>query len=459
MSHNLIIELSKYIFRKLIKNIEFDDDVLEDLAIDDDEEYSGIEDEISYIKTKKVSDMSEITTKYMSHTKASLTHQVYKDPNWMKYITYARYQVTINDIKRDNFKNVSSDGLKELKQWFKNLNLIVNLVDSTFDNRAIPKRADAAYFSKFSMINVRFKSDYIHFDKLSYYLKNKIKSLDYFNSRQFKLESHHLISFIVHELQHAYDDWKSGGKFDDSKYTDQYNLALKFRKELKKSNIDFKIDYNNSVEFYKFYQKLPHEISSHFTQFLYLLSVGQYKENEYSNRKLSLNSPFKTIANAWKNNWTVFKDSEGYTKEYLEKISKRLIGRLYDEWWNANKHKIDNTGTSVEQKVKSFNKLKDRLKSYNSNIRIWHSIKNSNYIEIDSLPYWSMEEDVWSEILKFSKIHKVNIGLNLDKGWTYESNKSKGEKYIKDLGFRRNKGTYKDFKTQKMWYYHPPTKK
>jgi len=112
-------------------------------------------------------------------------------------------------------------------------------------------------------------------------------------------------SILLHELQHAYDDFRSKGKYLSDKRSRKF-----YEKNKNISNKPF------DMKIYLQYLKLPHEYWARFTQF-----AGAY---------FYINRPFKEILRD-------FKDSPIIRfNDIPEKDQKRLIKALYMFWTDTN---------------------------------------------------------------------------------------------------------------------------
>jgi hypothetical protein len=115
-------------------------------------------------------------------------------------------------------------------------------------------------------------------------------------------------SILIHELQHAYDDYLSGGKFLKTKKTNIYN------DKIKKGILDFD------------YYELPHEINARFTQAI--------NDMNFFNVDYDLETDTQTVTKK------TFQEAKKYFEEHAMKhyeilddnVKKRLIKRLYQYW-------------------------------------------------------------------------------------------------------------------------------
>lgn len=155
---------------------------------------------------------------------------------------------------------------------------------------------------------------------------------DRFEHIYYKAHDSAVISVIVHELQHAYDAWRSGGKFTHSKETFTHK--------------DDKIKGEKSYDsLYKSYLKLPHEISARFEQ-----AIKDIKFNERdwdNNRKFKITTPWDSIYKSFKltfNGW----------EDMTPKIQKNLTRRLSQYY-----HKYDDLAKLHNKKAheKEFDNL------------------------------------------------------------------------------------------------------
>lgn len=137
-----------------------------------------------------------------------------------------------------------------------------------------------------------------------------------------------IVSTILHELQHAYDHWRSEGKFTKSKETHKFRDKVK--SVLKKNAHTDSSDVFKAV--HKDYLRQPHEISSRFEQAIRLV---KFYDNDWTGSDLK-----KLIPMEWDEVLSSFKlNFEGW-REMRPTIQKNLLRRLsqyyhkYDEYIN-----------------------------------------------------------------------------------------------------------------------------
>ena len=122
-------------------------------------------------------------------------------------------------------------------------------------------------------------------------------------------------STLIHELQHAYDDWRSGGKYDRNKRTADYRKTYS-TDTLSGGDVTF------SPEHWAKYVQLPHEYWARFSQTVrdIFMFPAAYEK------------PFPDIQKKFVEKFP------GY-KLMQEPDKKRLLKALY-KYWDENRKKI-----------------------------------------------------------------------------------------------------------------------
>ncbi len=123
-------------------------------------------------------------------------------------------------------------------------------------------------------------------------------------------------TILLHELQHAWDAWKSKGKYTNSK---KWN---KYKKDIHKYNTDISQNSLKGKNLFNNYLKLPHEINARFTQAIDKTRFWGVESKPPFNQ---FKKPFDTIKRDFITNY------EGWNK-MSPSIQKRLLHRLYQFW-------------------------------------------------------------------------------------------------------------------------------
>jgi hypothetical protein len=262
--------------------------------------------------------------KYISEVKKSKQHNVFilkNDFDRICHISYNNYKkykkIRINESEFYLYNDIIKNNISKftiinefIKHLSKNQNDIKFLIDSRINNKV-----NGYYNSNKNLITI--------------YNTTKIKSLigDYLKTNEinkpiptpqqykiFKLYAEDILKpTITHELQHAYDDFKSDGKYITDKKSKNYY-----------KNLMFSVNEPNE-KLYKEYLNLPHEYWARFSQFI---SVYRYY---IKSRFVKQN--FYTLLNS-------FKTSPIIQYNYIEEDSdkKRLIKALYKYWHLTHKN-------------------------------------------------------------------------------------------------------------------------
>lgn len=132
---------------------------------------------------------------------------------------------------------------------------------------------------------------------------------------------------LIHELQHAYDDYRSRGMAYKTKEHSKYQKKYESEINDKLQDVAFK-----KFEKYKDYLNLPHEIWARFTQTINDIHLAGLDFKEDENGKTSFHEymhPFNEVLSKFKNSFV------GY--EHLnDDMKKRLIRKLSQFWHIEN---------------------------------------------------------------------------------------------------------------------------
>lgn len=209
-------------------------------------------------------------------------------------------------------------------------------------------------------------------------------------------------STIIHEVQHYYDDMR------DDDFTGSISKG-----------------YDSSDP--KLYYTHPTEINTFFTQAAN--SIDLRNKDWYEVRYL-------------------FFDNISITKVIKyggEKMRKYYSKRLYTLWSQTNRqHIMQKRTVDITSKVERLEKELDAKYPDGTGLFYNHS---TNAISIDVLRVPTVEEEieVHKQLIKLADRYRKNIVLDLEKGWTART-LGVARKYLKDLGYRKNRGNRRDFR-------------
>lgn len=248
----------------------------------------------SYEDIQELEQLAKEILKVVSDKNIGLIYELFRNPilfdNLQKNIKFDRY---INYID----KIVDSTKYKKLKDFIKNKDLIFYFSEVDFG------QVDGEYKKSKNWVRI-----YAHRDEFYEVLEdyredilnlNNISILNIYKL-MYDIMEESFKSLIVHELQHAYDDFRTNGKFVIHKKTQDY-----FKNQQSKGNENVE-----SKEEYKNYLNLPHEMWARFSETITNFNKYDWKED------------FIYLLKGFRNSF------KGY--KYLdEKDKKRLIKALY----------------------------------------------------------------------------------------------------------------------------------
>lgn len=223
------------------------------------------------------------------------------------------------------------------------------------------------------------------------------------------------LDVLVHELQHAYDDYRSGGKYTDK------------QKDKDVSTGDIR---RNDDEQYEKYLKYSHEVSARYTQVMSVLKkalmTGELKNFSYEYYGKNDLERFMKF----------FKENFGGWDILDADVKKRLLNRAaveYQAWDTPRVKKKDLT----ENVTKLQNKL--RRKYPDATIELRYD-KFTHAINIDRLKHNDSDalQSILSDITKLADTYKAAAYSSPEKGFDGGGSIVEYRSLLKRLGFIRN---------------------
>jgi hypothetical protein len=162
-----------------------------------------------------------------------------------------------------------------------------------------------------------------------------------------------LDSFLIHELQHAYDDFRSEGKV----YIEKTNIEFKKKygdQNQKRENLS----KEGKMQFYKDYLSLPFEAWARFSQVMNDIEFTKV-ETDIINDTLvpsvkmrSLKGILIEFFNHKDMVWiALFKEKYPNSESKLTKIQKRMINAI-SSFWHKEKENIEKINKKNYEKIK-----------------------------------------------------------------------------------------------------------
>lgn len=180
-----------------------------------------------------------------------------------------------------NLSEVSESRYSELKSFITDFNKLT--VATSSDEKFKNKKVDAFYINDtIKGINYKYIYIYISTERLNRFIEDS----------NYSLFKNMYSSILLHELQHAYDDYRSSGKFSN----------VKISKEKLK----------DILQKYDVYYNVPHEVSAYITAYIYETPLYQW----------DLEKSWET----GKDEYTIKPFDEVY-KRFIDNISKSGFGK------------------------------------------------------------------------------------------------------------------------------------
>lgn len=321
---------------------------------------------------------------------------------------FVTFNVTTGiDVVAKNFNREFQKYIKDKKNW---LNVNIENKNSNIKGQ----------YQKFSHAEITLFYTKNEIDDYLEDIDNDFTNIKYSNLEKFlslRKES------LIHELQHSFDDWRSKGKYIDTK---KYN--------------SWTMKHGTKDEQYTKYATSPHEISAFFTGIISKIIDFSYNpkyDSYYKNFKLD----------NWESVYTEFKDLFPKWEEQTNDVKKRLTNRLYVAWQD----KVGNKKESIDVTEKLSKLVTELRDKYGKDIYIRYTHFN-NQIDIDELKVNSIkdEKDIYKKVIWFADRYQKILTLDLYKGFT-TSALGKAKEYLKDFGFFANKGSKMDYRFREGW--------
>ena len=228
------------------------------------------------------------------------------------------YPVKLLDIYQEKSKNYPV-----LQDFLTNSNILVQFIRSSNKNR----RGSYTWTNDADYDTTKNRSIYLYYDEEELFINldgklkdsKKLDSSDIYFSFWYKFAS-----TLEHELQHAYDDYRSNSNIfrakKSQKYDDKYILPSG-----KEMEFDDPIKQGYK---YKEYLNLQHEIWARFTQTISKIRFSTIDFKETEDGRSYLNYKMKSLDEAIKN----FRYEFSGWQVLSEKMKKKLVGKVSQFW-------------------------------------------------------------------------------------------------------------------------------
>lgn len=222
---------------------------------------------------------------------------------------------------------VDSDKYKEIKDFIEQTNITISVNDKWSNN---PKASYSVIMSKDKKkYNPRLGREIdVYVDKiveLYSEINNKIEKKPDYNERDLYFDLfYEIYSSLLHELQHAYDDFRSKNKVYQTK---------QFKKYREKYMQGVEDNVNQDAEHFLKYSNLPHEIWARFTQAMYETHFTEWDREKSKNDFVFVMKPIKDVVKQFKYAFKNFR--------YLpDKMKRKLLNKVV-QFWHYEQEKLN----------------------------------------------------------------------------------------------------------------------
>jgi hypothetical protein len=231
---------------------------------------------------------------------------------------------------------VDADQYDELKNFIKDANIAISI-----DQKELKSTTRGMYTT--SSTKIPYKPEHpndivVYIDDLPELfskINNSVKEEKHFDADRLYVHLfYELYSTLVHELQHAYDDYRSKGKLYQTK---QYK---KYLEKYVRGNIENEI--NSDIEQAKKYVNLPHEIWARFSQ---AMINTRFTTLDIKDNKVILEmKPIKKVVSE-------FKRYFDHYRELSDVMKRKLINKVV-QFWHYEQDNLDDRIKELNKKRK-----------------------------------------------------------------------------------------------------------
>lgn len=146
--------------------------------------------------------------------------------------------------------------------------------------------------------------------------ENDMKTSIYFATNEFT-------STLLHELQHAYDCWRSEGNFANHQRKDSYQAGQRRTEKIQSKPKITRPEYEQLANQQRQYLRLPHEVNARFTQAIADIRIFE------------LDDDFRKVLKKWEDYYYDFRTTFMGYAEMSNGIKKNLVRRLAKVYQDA----------------------------------------------------------------------------------------------------------------------------
>ena len=277
-----------------------------------------------------VSDCNGVQIKFQGYNKVFLLDDL--KLTWSEVNQYKFKQFISTSVEAATRDKI--DEFDELKDFINNTHVKYEVVQN-------PKSRDKG---QMTTNNLTYRNMtvtiFLQNDILSELSKSKRKSTDDYTPSDLYFSLYNdLISTSIHELQHAYDGYRSKGKSFNKQnvdYIERRNKGniIKNKEELEQEDRDFLNKLTDE------YLNFPHEINARFSQAIKEIDFTKLLKNEDGRYEFSMR-PLQDVVNSFKLYFRGYNILSGENK-------KRLIRKL-SQFWHLEKERITHKNTRMNE--------------------------------------------------------------------------------------------------------------
>ena len=249
------------------------------------------------------------------------------------------YPVTLIDVYNNSPNHDKFTKLKEFLDKSRNVEIYMKTKGGT--TKGTYSRPERRHYRESDYRTIDINISEPDMASMKRYITEKIKSYRDFPQNEvnkilletitttFDLSFH---STLIHELQHIYDDFRSDTKAFKSKEQTEYT---KLQKKATQLDDVFREEYLESLEMYKKYLNLPHEIWARFTQLIHGIKLTTSDMVTNDNGDYYFKYDMRNLNQVMKDFDTYYRGVEYLTPE----MRKRLIRKL-SQFWHKEQGRI-----------------------------------------------------------------------------------------------------------------------
>ncbi len=250
--------------------------------------------------------------------KLTLEYDIFPNPDGSEIIhQFHAIKINSEDINAENYSDAFQRFIKQRK-------IIVYFVPHILGNFESDSISTRGAYRPPGSIYLKLDTDLLKRvnDILNHRNQGAFNTLELDAGYLYTLLYYAYHSTLIHELQHAFDDWKSSGKYLNTKLGNQFQVTVyKYMGQNLEAISDKDLSGLNTS-----YLKSPHEVNARFTQAFAKIRMWKFADpDSFSSNDKRIKHPFEKVKESFISNFDNWHMLSSSTK-------RQLIKRVFIMW-------------------------------------------------------------------------------------------------------------------------------